>query len=262
MSDLIDRQAAIAYAISGRIRTLPTSEDGENWIRVEEVRESLLNMPSAQPTQTNTSNTLNALDTIYRQAAIDALGEGREMLSRVLDDTDVVGNEREKFEWGLGLIESYINDMIELPSAQPTQSNASNVLNALDTIYRQAAIDELMKRDKALRNINWYDKPFAEGECKGIDDALEIINALPSAQPEGIKYVELSEEDYEKIAEQLRKIPITFTLSESEIIRCKDCKHSFLHDNGEKISRICGLTRMCGTTPDNWYCADAERREE
>ena len=53
-----------------------------------------------------------------------------------------------------------------------------------DTIYRQDAIDELMKRDKALRNINWYDKPFAEGECKGIDDALEIINALPSAQSE------------------------------------------------------------------------------
>lgn len=53
-----------------------------------------------------------------------------------------------------------------------------------DTISRRAAIDELMKRDKALRNINWYDKPFAEGECKGIDDALEIINALPSVQPE------------------------------------------------------------------------------
>lgn len=53
-----------------------------------------------------------------------------------------------------------------------------------DTISRQAAIDALMKRDKELRNINWYDKPFAEGECKGIDDALEIINTLPSAQPE------------------------------------------------------------------------------
>ena len=63
-------------------------------------------------------------------------------------------------------------------------SNTSNTLTALDAISRQAAIDELMKRDKALRNINWYDKPFAEGECKGIDDALEIINALPSAQPE------------------------------------------------------------------------------
>ena len=47
-TDCISRQAAIASAISGRIRTLPTSEDGENWIRVSEVRESLLNMSSAQ----------------------------------------------------------------------------------------------------------------------------------------------------------------------------------------------------------------------
>lgn len=45
MDDLISRQAAIAYAISGRVR----AEDGEKWIRVQEVRESLLNMPSAQP---------------------------------------------------------------------------------------------------------------------------------------------------------------------------------------------------------------------
>lgn len=43
--DLISRQAAIAYAIFGRTRT----EDEEKWIRVQEVRESLLNMPSAQP---------------------------------------------------------------------------------------------------------------------------------------------------------------------------------------------------------------------
>lgn len=50
MSDLIDRHAAIAYAISGRVRTLTTSEDGEeNWIRTEEVRQSLLTMPSAEP---------------------------------------------------------------------------------------------------------------------------------------------------------------------------------------------------------------------
>lgn len=46
--DLIDRQAAIAYAISGRVRTLPTTEDGENWIRTAEVRQNLLTMPSAQ----------------------------------------------------------------------------------------------------------------------------------------------------------------------------------------------------------------------
>lgn len=47
--DLISRQAAIATAISGRVRTLPTTEDGEDWIRVNEVRESLLNLPTAEP---------------------------------------------------------------------------------------------------------------------------------------------------------------------------------------------------------------------
>ena len=45
MSDLISRQSAIAYAISGRTREV----EGEKWIRVSEVRESLQTMPSAQP---------------------------------------------------------------------------------------------------------------------------------------------------------------------------------------------------------------------
>ena len=58
MSDLISRQAAIAYAISGRVRTLPTSEDGENWIRTEDVRQSLLTMPSAEPEQRYTEEEL------------------------------------------------------------------------------------------------------------------------------------------------------------------------------------------------------------
>jgi len=41
-------------------------------------------------------------DLISRQAAIDVLGVGKKVLSRVLDDTDdVVGCEREKYSWGL-----------------------------------------------------------------------------------------------------------------------------------------------------------------
>ena len=58
-------------------------------------------------------------DLIDRQAAIDVLNVGEELLRRVLDDMEVVGNEREKLAWGLGLIEAYIADMKELPSAQP-----------------------------------------------------------------------------------------------------------------------------------------------
>lgn len=60
-------------------------------------------------------------DTIYRQAAIDALDVGAELLRRVLDETDIVGAERAKYEWGLGLIESCIADVKDLPSAQPEQ---------------------------------------------------------------------------------------------------------------------------------------------
>lgn len=58
-------------------------------------------------------------DLISRKAAIDAFNVGTELLRRVLDDADVVGTERAKYEWGLGLIESYISDMKDLPSAQP-----------------------------------------------------------------------------------------------------------------------------------------------
>lgn len=54
-------------------------------------------------------------DLISRKAAIDVLSVEKEILSRVLDDMDVVGAEREKYSWGLELIESYINDIEELP---------------------------------------------------------------------------------------------------------------------------------------------------
>ena len=58
-------------------------------------------------------------DLIDRQAAIDALNDDAELLRRVLDDTDIVGAERAKYEWGLGLIESHISDIKDLPAAQP-----------------------------------------------------------------------------------------------------------------------------------------------
>jgi len=58
-------------------------------------------------------------DAISRQAAIDVLAIGEEFLKRVLDEVDVIGHEREKYEWGLGLVESYISDMEELPSVNP-----------------------------------------------------------------------------------------------------------------------------------------------
>lgn len=49
--DLIDREYAVGSACSGRIRTLPTTEDGEDWIRVEEVRQSLKSVPAVIPAE-------------------------------------------------------------------------------------------------------------------------------------------------------------------------------------------------------------------
>lgn len=57
-------------------------------------------------------------DLISRQEVINVLNDGAELLRRFLDETYVVGDERTKYEWGLGLIESYIYEMDGLPSAQ------------------------------------------------------------------------------------------------------------------------------------------------
>ena len=47
-----------------------------------------------------------------------------------------------------------------------------------------------------------------------------------------------------------------------ELVRCKECRHSFINENHPQKPRICGLTKMCGTTKDDWYCADGEREGE
>ena len=109
-------------------------------------------------------------DLISRQAAIDTLAIGKEFLLRVLDDMDTVGQDREKYSWGLGLIESSIDDIEELPSAQPTQNNTSNALKPLDCIDRRAAIDAVSEECQEWRGI------FSRCEAK--------LLSLPSAEPQ------------------------------------------------------------------------------
>lgn len=68
-------------------------------------------------------------DLISRQSAINVLNDGAELFRRALDETYIVGDDRGKYEWGLGLIESYIYDMDELPSAQPEISRIEQELH-------------------------------------------------------------------------------------------------------------------------------------
>lgn len=48
----------------------------------------------------------------------------------------------------------------------------------------------------------------------------------------------------------------------TELVRCKECRHSFINENHPQKPRICGLTKKCGTTKDDWFCADGEREGE
>jgi len=47
MAEYIEKQAAVSYAISGMVRTLPTNDGNENWIRTSEVRKNILSIPVA-----------------------------------------------------------------------------------------------------------------------------------------------------------------------------------------------------------------------
>lgn len=47
-----------------------------------------------------------------------------------------------------------------------------------------------------------------------------------------------------------------------ELVRCNECRHSFINENHPQKPRICGLTKKCGTTKDDWFCADGEREGE
>ena len=60
--------------------------------------------PDREQLATKLQQTCHATDTISRQAAIDTLNVDAELLRRVLDETDIVGTELAKYEWGLGLI--------------------------------------------------------------------------------------------------------------------------------------------------------------
>ena len=87
-----------------------------------------------------------------------------------------------------GHTEKDVTRLLSLPSAdpEPLVNESRTLVNDLvkDTISRQAAIDALMEFDKKLRKINWYQYPYTEHECRGVDEAIVKIANLPSAQPE------------------------------------------------------------------------------
>ena len=116
MGDLIDRQDAIE-ALG---EEPPVWYDGDDEIAERNQWRRDKAAIEAVPPACNESKqqATDSSDCISRQDAIDVLDDEAELLRRVSNDTDIVGAERIKYRWGLGLLESCISDMKELPSAE------------------------------------------------------------------------------------------------------------------------------------------------
>lgn len=112
-------------------------------------------------------------DLISRQAAIDTLNDGAELLKRVLDDADIVGLERAKYEWGLGLIESYISDMKELPSADIDLSDYS------DRLWRNAYEQGKAVSKDALDEAYAHGYTAAEADFHKQNQWIPVTERLP-----------------------------------------------------------------------------------
>lgn len=51
------------------------------------------------------------------------------------------------------------------------------------------------------------------------------------------------------------------TVDAVEVVRCKECRHSSINENHPNKPLICYMTKKCGTTAPDWFCADGERRK-
>lgn len=149
MDDLISRQAAIKA-----IEDLPNCYNGfSDTYDKAHIIGVLEELPSARPNLQPTCNKL-ATDCISRRAAIKATWEE----PSYTDPLNVLTEVRDRLE--------------ALPSAQPTHNNESNVLESLDCVSRQAAID-------ALYGITAYKNQIP------LFSAVFSIKKLPSAQRTG-----------------------------------------------------------------------------
>lgn len=52
------------------------------------------------------------------------------------------------------------------------------------------------------------------------------------------------------------------TIDAVPVVRCKDCKFATVNELSPRKPLVCGLTKMCGVTLPNWFCAAGERRSD
>lgn len=123
-----------------------------------------------------------------------------------------------------------------------------------DTVSRAAAIDAIdCAVTKEAARWSLQELPSARPEHL-IDDDFETIRICLDACKEKLcnqgRWKEAKE--YQRIYDRF----MAFASAQSEIIKCKECKHWFDIDDGRQLHKMCA--DICG----DWFCADAERRTD
>ena len=125
-------------------------------------------------------------DLISRQVAIDTVEFGVTYAKAINKST---GEVKELFKEGNKALNEAVERLKELPSAQPDSKELSSTHKSLDTISRQAAIDEVHGAIYEFFDICDDDEEspmtYLDNKLLEINKAISgRIKSLPSAQPE------------------------------------------------------------------------------
>jgi len=212
------------------MRDLINARKNGEWDMFDWIDEDRPDAEMPKRTEESAQNVPND-DLVSRKAAIDALWKALYEYEDKTEKQFIDSEELDVADWIQH--RNFVQNMSDidrqtilgLPSAQPDSKELSFTHKTLDTISRQAAIDEIDEWIKAFRE-NGH-KESAAYACLIQDGIIQ----LPSAQP--------------------------------EIITCNDCVHSdtFPECADNDMPLKCLDIRYGGVMPD-WYCEHAERRTD
>ena len=112
-------------------------------------------------------------------------------------------------------------------------------------------MDDLISRQAAIEAIRLYE----DDEDINLDEVIATVAHLPSAQPEPCDDASAVARHIATIIANEQDMRVILENARQEIIYCKDCKH--YNAGFECLIEGYGIER-----DENWYCGDAERRED
>ena len=125
-------------------------------------------------------------DMISRKAAIDALKHNQDVYSHNFHDDPID-------KYTTAIIATDIDTLVKLPSAQLETHDKRTETHACDLIDRQAAIDAILAvtGNSSVRELYEHvqEHELSDMWSGGVNAAIDIIIAVPSAQPEMIREI-------------------------------------------------------------------------